>query len=244
MPANATKKTTLERCRSLWERMYPDIKKPETYFRGWNAESAAEGSGPTLDAGCGSGGSVDFKAVPGAGFSVGMDIDLEALKRNPNALFKVAGSMDALPFKDGTFGVITSQYALEHLERPRESFAEIARATKTGGAFIFMTTNSGGYLGTMIRLIPNSIQFVIKRRVLKMSESEIYPVYMRCNTRKKLIRALHEAGFGAPEFVFIGGPFYFGFSYAVFRLAVLFERLTDGGLKHLKFYIVGRAKRR
>ena len=240
MPEPGRKKSTPDRCRSLWERLYPGVKKPETYFREWYKESAARG-GPALDAGCGAGGSVDHTAAAGASFSIGLDTGLDALKRNPNVHFKVAGAMDALPFKDGVFGTVTAQYAIEHLERPRECLREISRVTKPGGSFVFMTTNSGGYIGTLIRLTPNPAQFLIKKRFLKMDSREIYPVYMRCNTRDKLTRGLRESGFGAPEFVYVGGPFYFAFSYALFRLAVLLERLTDGRLKHLKFYIVGKA---
>ncbi len=115
--------------------------------------------------------------------------------------------------------------------------------TRPGGAFIFMTTNASGYIGTLIRLMPNRLQFAVKKRIFKMDEREIYPVFMRCNTRGRLSRLLRGKGFGAPEFIFIGGPFYFSFSYALFRIAVMLERLTDGSFKHLKFYIVGRTKK-
>jgi SAM-dependent methyltransferase len=241
MPPTGQKTNTRERCRSLWERLYPNVKKPETYFSEWYKDSMAAG-GLVLDAGCGAGGSADHTAS--GSFSVGLDTDLDALKRNRNVHFKVAGSIDAMPFKDGVFGTVTSQYAIEHLEKPLDCFREISRVSKPAGTFFFMTTNASGYNGILIRLIPNRLQFAIKIHILKMNEREIYPVYLRSNTRKRLKKYLQTAGFGAPELIFIGGPFYFAFSYMLFRIAVALEHLTDGRLKHLKFYIVGRATKR
>jgi len=240
MNSDTKKKKTYELCKSLWERLYPDVKKPETYFRGWYAEAVKTGE-PVLDAGCGAGGSINHNSS--GIISVGLDTDVEALKRNTNVLYKVVGLIDSLPFRDGTFGTITAQYAIEHLAAPDVCFKEIARTASTGASFIFMTTNASSYGGVIIRLIPHRIQFLLKRHFLKMPENEIYPVYLRCNTLAKLKRTLSDSGFGNSEFIFVGGPFYFSFSYILFRIAVLLEQMTDGGLRHLKFYIIGRSKK-
>lgn len=234
--------TTIERCRRLWERLYPDVKKPETHLREWYAE-AAKNSNFILDLGCGAGGAVNHTEKAAGSASVGLDVDFESLKRNTSVRFRVVGSADALPFRNGVFDVATAQYVLEHLESPEKTFSEIARVSRPGASFLFMTTNAASYTGFAVRLIPQAVQRRIKRKILKMDESEIYPVYMRCNTRGRLERQFRGAGFEPPELVFIGGPFYFGFSYALFRIAVFLERLTDGRLRHLKFYIVGRSKK-
>jgi ubiquinone/menaquinone biosynthesis C-methylase UbiE len=237
------KQNTLEKCRRLWESLYPEVRKPETHLREWYRDSAA-GGGAVLDVGCGAGGAIECaKDIPGA-VTVGIDPDFESLKRNGNVRFRVAASADALPFRDGVFSTVTAQYVLEHLPNPEKSFSEIARVSRPGGSFAFMTTNAASYTGLAIRMIPASLQRWIKKKALKMDESEIYPVYMRCNTRGRLARLLRDAGFGAPDLVFIGGPFYFAFSFAVFRLAVLLERITDGRLRQLKFYIVGRSRKK
>ncbi len=233
---------TRAKCAALWERLYPNVKKPETHLREWHREAAA-GTLASLDAGCGSGGSIDHASALPDAVTVGLDMDFEALKSNQRVKYKVVGSVEALPFADDAFGLVTSQYVLEHIGNPTAAFGELARVSRPGAQFLFMTTNSSSYLGLAIRLIPESVQFAIKRRFLKMSEKELYPVYMRCNTPRKLEKLLGAVGFARPDFIFIGGPFYFSFSYILFRMAVLLEHITDGVLKPRKFYIVGRAKK-
>lgn len=235
-PAKKTK------CETAWERKYPGVKQPQTYMRRW-FEKDAGAAAWALDLGSGAGGAIDFRSETPAA-SVGVDIDLEALRKNDGLDYRVVASADALPFKDGTFDVVTSQYVLEHLSAPQTCFRELARIMRPGAAFLYMTTNCASYNGVLIRMIPGKLQAYIKRRFLKMQEEDIHPVYFRANTKSRLENLLTAAGFEKPEFVFIGGPFYFSFSYPLFRLAMALEGLTDGRLKSLKFYITGRAVRR
>lgn len=231
------------RCAALWEQLYPEVKRPETRLREWYRE-AVPGARAALDAGCGPGGSIDHaREAPGA-LTVGLDMDFESLKRNPCVKLKVVGSAESLPFRDGAFDIVAAQYVLEHIENPRAALSEIARVSRPGAQFLFMTTNSSSCLGLAMGLIPRPVQFFIKRRFLKMPEQGLHPVYMRCNSPRKLAHLLRSAGFDSPDFIFIGGPFYFSFSYVLFRIAVLLERITDGALKSYKFYIVGRVRRR
>jgi 2-polyprenyl-3-methyl-5-hydroxy-6-metoxy-1,4-benzoquinol methylase len=45
--------------------------------------------------------------------------------------------MSALTFADGTFDLIITQDVFEHVMQPAETFREIARVLKPGGAHIF-----------------------------------------------------------------------------------------------------------
>ena len=97
MPERENMTVTERRCRELWERLYPEVKKPQTYFRGWYEEAAGPGSA-VLDLGAGAGGSMDHTGGAKGVTSVGMDIDIAALKSNESIHHAVAGSSDRLPF--------------------------------------------------------------------------------------------------------------------------------------------------
>ena len=243
MAESGKRMSTAERCAAAWERRYPHVKQPHTYLREWYDEDAPRAAW-ILDAGCGPGGSINHIASAPNAVAVGLDPDEDALRANPNVSLRVVGSVHAMPFRDGAFDLITAQYVLEHVAEPQPSFKELGRVMRGGGAFVFTTTNASSYLGAAIRLIPQGVQAFVKRTFLKMDEPEVYPVYMRCNSRNKLNRLLEAAGFKTPDFIFIGGPFYFAFLYTLFRLAMFMEKLTDGRLRHHKFYIVGRARKK
>lgn len=54
-------------------------------------------------------------------------------------LRRVVANAECLPFRDGSFDVVTSYEALEHFRRPREVGAEIVRVARPSG-MIFITT--------------------------------------------------------------------------------------------------------
>ena len=76
-----------------------------------------------------------------------------------------------------------------------------------------------------------------------MAGGDIHPVRMKANTARRLEKGLASANFERPDFVFVGGPFYFAFSLVAFKLAVLAEKLTDGKYRRKKFYIIGKTKK-
>jgi len=234
MPQRKVKDDTIQKCQKLWERIYPQVKMPHTYYREMFYESKKE---KVLEIGAGNDSALDLSDT----FSVGIDIDEEALRNNSSIKYRVVASAHALPFANSVFDTVVTQYVLEHIEKPDSAFSEISRVSQPGSQFIFLTTNSSSYLGFIFRHTPQWIHNLVKKRFIGMDEKEIYPVYMRCNTPRKIEDLLVKKGFDRPEYVFVGGPFYFQFSYVLFRLAVLAEKLTDGRLKRMKFYIAGRA---
>lgn len=94
---------------------------------------------PVLDLGCGNGffGEVLFgpKLI-----AVGLDISPSALalaKRSPTYQDVVLASAASMPFRDGCFGSVLSNSALEHIEPLDETLREISRVLKEGGRFVF-----------------------------------------------------------------------------------------------------------
>src|SRR5450432_2407187 len=84
-----------------------------------------------LDAGCGCRilaqglEPLEDLAVTRSGFVVGMDPDKNGVGSHRNIETRVCGFLDALPFSDQSFDVITCNMVVEHLGDPAKCFAEI-----------------------------------------------------------------------------------------------------------------------
>lgn len=92
---------------------------------------------PILDVGCGFG---EFAGVVFDRVEVGVDIsagDLErALKGKKYDKVQWADARN-LPFKNNSFGTVTSVSVMEHIENAEDVIKEVARVLKKGGLFVF-----------------------------------------------------------------------------------------------------------
>jgi SAM-dependent methyltransferase len=94
---------------------------------------------------------------------------------------------EPLPFPDGHFDLIYSDWVLEHVTHPKEFADEITRLLKPGGWFCARTPNRWGMIGLGGRLIPNSLHpAVIKVLQSNREECDIFPTVYRLNTMKAL----------------------------------------------------------
>lgn len=92
-----------------------------------------------LDVGCGFGEFL-LEADQAGARVAGIDVDLEAIKV-AHALLRESGSRgqvccaggEALPFASGSFDVVVSNYALEHVQDPERVMQEVVRVLRVGG---------------------------------------------------------------------------------------------------------------
>jgi len=104
-----------------------------------------------LDAGCGEGYGTNFLAESAARV-VGIDISKEAVENaraaypRKNLKFR-RGSVDALPFKDGSFDVVISFEVIEHLDEELQAafLKEAGRVLNTDGILVISTPNKAVY---------------------------------------------------------------------------------------------------
>jgi SAM-dependent methyltransferase len=94
-----------------------------------------------LDVGCGTGDDAAAlaDAVGSEGSVVGVDnsaamvsVARDRAADSPAVSFRAADA-ESLPFDDGRFDGCRADRVLQHLDRPREAFAELRRVTRTGG---------------------------------------------------------------------------------------------------------------
>ena len=116
-----------------------------------------------LDVGCGTGFLIDLLARKRPARYVGLDLSTEMLrmarqKQIAGAEF-VAGTADKLPFKDGSFDIVTCSQSFHHYPYPSKAMQEAYRVLKPGGLYILSDTGIGG-LGAWI---DNHILFKLAR---------------------------------------------------------------------------------
>ena len=112
-----------------------------------------------LDVGCGTGVVAITAARMGAKVS-GIDLTPELLElaRNNSQIAGVdvdwrEGDAEKLPFNDGTFDVVLSQFGHMFAPRPSLAIAEMLRVLKAGGTIAFSTWPPELFIGRVFRLV-------------------------------------------------------------------------------------------
>lgn len=125
-----------------WVDVADNLRGLEAFFhknRAWMVRKLvakyATRNAPILDAGCGTG--LNLRHLPEG--STGIDINprnIELLrKRLPNHTV-IEGDVEALPFKDGSFGTVLCTEVIEHIPDPAAALAEFRRVLQPGGVLI------------------------------------------------------------------------------------------------------------
>lgn len=169
----------------------------------------------------GAGNNIVIREQPGADFAVGLDIERPGnINLLQNEAFCVA-SAESIPFKDNSFGFISSRYTFEHLKTPLNTFGEIERILKPGGIFVLQTTNKKSPYIAFSRRIPYGFKKRLFRSLFKDIPSGIFKTYYGLNTPRAL-----RGNFGPlklqklilEEDILCHNRFFFWFSFLVYRL--------------------------
>lgn len=146
--------------------------------------------GKVLDIGCAAGGTLEYLKSKGASYTVGIDIDKDAIsiaaKKNLDMVFTGNIEKDDLPFPENEFDCIIMADILEHLYNPWETLKKMTGYLK-----------SDGY---MLLSIPNIKHYSILTRLIlydewSYSEAGILDsTHIRFFTLKETKRMLDDAG--------------------------------------------------
>lgn len=125
-----------------WVDVADNLRGPEALFHRNRAHAVrglvrryADGLGPILDAGAGTG--LNLRHLPAG--STGLDINprnIEILKTRLPRHTIVEGDIEAMPFDDASFGTVVCTEVLEHVPDSAAALREIARVLMPGGRLI------------------------------------------------------------------------------------------------------------
>lgn len=124
---------------------------------------------------------------------VGIDYDMNSLKKNISIHNLLRGDINKFPFRDSAFDIVTANMVVEHLEYPKATFQEVRRILNAGGRFLFHTPNIYGYSTILTRLIPDIIKSRIAHFLQNRKEEDIFETYYRVNTINEIIRISAES---------------------------------------------------
>jgi SAM-dependent methyltransferase len=144
---------------------------------------------------------------------------------------------DTWPIADESIDICVCDHVLEHVKDVSRFFSECGRVLKSGGYLCIRTPNANSYVAVAARLISNEHHARVLSKVQERRRPEdIFPTLYRCNTRRKLVRALIAQGFEqCVVCTHEAEPSYLNFSKMFYWLGVMHQRFSPSGLKPVLF---------
>jgi len=131
--------------------------------------------------------------------AVGIDADVEALRRHTGLTHRLHGNIEALPFRSETFDLVSANMVVEHVAHPAPLFEEVRRILAPGGRFIVHTPNAEGYTTVLTRLIPSKRRPAMAAVLLGRDHRDVYPTYYRANRAETLRTLARDASLRVSE---------------------------------------------
>jgi SAM-dependent methyltransferase len=148
--------------------------------------------------------------VDGASLFVGVDVDAGMLA-HPLLRLRAKALGGALPFRDGSFDVVTSNMVAEHLPDPKRVLEDVHRVLRPGGKFAFHTPNYLYYLIAIASWTPDWLKKWLILRLERRPAVDVFPAFYRINTERRIRELARETGFRVERLLVVGagGSFLF-----------------------------------
>ena len=217
-----------EKCKQLYQKYYCDRNFHDSLYREQIQKYLRSGE-RLLDAGCGR--YMTFcKDLSEAGEVVGIDLESTLDTDNQKHPFGIRGDLGKLPFPSEHFDVVISRSVIEHLTDPIEVFREFARVLRPGARIVVITPNKYDFVSFIAALTPYWVHRRLVGKIFGVPEDDVFPTLYRANAAEDMRKAMAAAGLKEREVEMVNHyPAYLMFSPALFRLDVLYERMTSFG---------------
>jgi SAM-dependent methyltransferase len=139
-------------------------------------------------------------------FVCGIDGDTASLKRNTILGNRASGDICSLPFRSGSFNLVTANMVVEHIENPPDILREIRRVLVPGGLLIIHTPNRKSYKIRLANAVPDRLKRLIIRHLQNRANEDVYPTHYRMNTLEEQERLARQNGFEVVESSMSQGP--------------------------------------
>lgn len=154
-----------------------------------------------LDIGCGHQFLPDWAWIPNKELLrslpriVGTDVNQEGLKQHVFLKERVQSDASCLPFRSGSFDLVTANMVMEHVPDPEKVLNEVRRVLAPTGVFLCHTPNRSSPLVAVASRIPQGQKNQLIGFFEDRSEDEIYPTVYRFNTLEAITSIGARAGF-------------------------------------------------
>jgi ubiquinone/menaquinone biosynthesis C-methylase UbiE len=214
-----------QECIELFQKYYSGRKFHDDLYRDLIRRYLGPGQ-RLLDAGCGR--YMKFcREFSGTARVVGIDLESVLDTNNHNAPFGVGGDLSQLPFRSEQFEMVICRSVVEHLESPQQVFREFWRVLRPAGKVVIVTPNKYDYVSLIAAMTPYQLHRSLVSKIFQTPADDVFPTRYRANTVSAMRKAMSAAGFVERELGTISHyPAYLMFSPVLFRLGVLYERLT------------------
>lgn len=214
-----------QKCQQLFDRYYAGYKFFDVLY--WELIKKYLRPGCLiLDAGCGHYLNLG-RRLSGEAQVIGIDLEPNLLTDNRHAPFAIRGDLGRLPFPSESFDLVVSRSVVEHLADPTLVFLEFSRVLRQGGKVITVTPNKYDYVSVLAAITPHWLHRRLVSKIFGVSADDVFPTLYRANTRSSIRKAMTGSGLVERELKIITHyPAYLTFSPVLFRLGVLYERLT------------------
>jgi ubiquinone/menaquinone biosynthesis C-methylase UbiE len=156
----------------------------------------------------------------------GVDLD-ERVADNPMLHEGRVADAAHIPYPDASFDLVFADNVMEHLERPTEVFAELARVLKPGGKLLFKTPNRTHYMPMIARMTPHWFHQYYNRKRGRDAE-DTFPTCYRANARRDIELLAGGAGLVVSRVKLIEGrPEYLRMSALTYVAGLLYERFVN-----------------
>ncbi len=164
-----------------------------------------------LDVGCGHSLVPDWAMPPEeqerlvrrAAFLVGVDVN-DGIARHRLLTYRIKAIGEQLPFKDGTFDLVTANMVMEHVVDPASFLQDVFRVLRPGGHFLFVTPNRITPMLAVSRAIPDGIKKRAVRFLEQRDFEDIFPTVYRMNGPKEIRTHSDKIGFTVEHLQLIG----------------------------------------
>jgi len=156
--------------------------------------------------------------------SVGIDLDVSSLARNPNVAHRVCASCYALPLASNSVDIIVCRWVFEHLEHPEDAVREFSRVLTTGGLLYIKTPNLWNYGMMLSRATPTAVHNFL-RTTTGLRENT--PTFYRANTKRRLAELAAKTAFVIRRLDSLSNSYmYYSFNKELFFTMQTLSRLA------------------
>jgi ubiquinone/menaquinone biosynthesis C-methylase UbiE len=234
-----TKEQLVNRYPKFIQHIYHNTETIHDYYDNMLSPLLVRKATMLLDAGCGEKGIMNkYKGM--CKLAVGIDLSLEALKKNTALDKYLISDIIKLPFKDDSFDIILCQWVAEHMESPDSTLKEFYRILKKGGHLIMVTNSIYHPIMFLSSILPRKLRDWMKEKFFPAEiKEDTFPTYYKCNTLKKLDKYNLTSGGRRINFAYAGDISIFLFSKPIFLLSLIYEKITNyKWLRHFKMHII------